>query len=115
MTSGPDGKPLKVGEIAVTYTIVEGPQQKFGMVALNGVDASRMGHVKALMKLSSLAPATFSLVTLSGDRVTVLQYYLSNGFESSKGGDKARRSRPKDADRTDVVTAHVTAEGSRPS
>ena len=32
---------MKVGEIAVTYTIVEGPQQKFGTVALNGVDASR--------------------------------------------------------------------------
>ena len=28
---------MKVAEIAVTYTIEEGPQQKFGTVALNGV------------------------------------------------------------------------------
>ena len=33
-----EGRPLKVAELVVTYTIVEGPQQKFGTVALNGVD-----------------------------------------------------------------------------
>ena len=31
-----NGKPLKVGEIAVTFTIVKGPQQKFGKVDLVG-------------------------------------------------------------------------------
>ncbi len=77
-----NGKPLKGGEIAVTYTIVEGPQQKFGTVALNGVDASRMKDVKALMNTQPGQP--FSLVTLSGDRDAVLQYYLSNGFDQVK-------------------------------
>ncbi len=74
-----EGKPVKEGEIAVTYTIVEGPQQKFGTVALNGVDGNRMQDVRKLMNSQPGQP--FSLVTLSGDRDTVLQYYLSNGFD----------------------------------
>jgi outer membrane protein assembly factor BamA len=82
LSTSPEGKPLKVGEIAVTYTIVEGPQQKFGAVALNGVDASRMKDVRALMNAQPGQP--FSLVTLSGDRDTVLQYYLSHGFDLAK-------------------------------
>ncbi len=96
---GLDGKQLKVGEIAVTYKIVEGPQQKFGTVGLNGVAASRMGQVKALM--NSQAGQPFSLVTLSGDRDTVLQYYLSNGFDQVKVEIKQTKA-TKDADRTDV-------------
>jgi outer membrane protein insertion porin family len=81
-STSPNGKPLKVAEIAVTYKIVEGPQQKFGTVALNGVDASRMQDVKALMNTQPGQP--FSLVTVSGDRDTVLQYYLSHGFDQVK-------------------------------
>jgi outer membrane protein insertion porin family len=79
ISTSPNGKPLKVGEIAVTYTIVEGPQQKFGTVALDGVDASRMQDVRALMNTQPGQP--FSMVTLSGDRDTVLEYYLSHGFD----------------------------------
>jgi outer membrane protein insertion porin family len=79
ISTSPEGKPLKVGEIVVTYKIVEGSQQKFGTVALNGVDASRRKDVKALMNTQPGQP--FSLVTLSGDRDTVLQYYLSHGFD----------------------------------
>jgi len=33
-----DGKPLKQAQIQVTFTIVEGAQQKFGKIALTGVD-----------------------------------------------------------------------------
>jgi outer membrane protein insertion porin family len=93
------GKPLKVGEIAVTYTIVEGPQQKFGTVALNGVDASRMQDVKALMNTQPGQP--FSLVTLSGDRDTVLQYYLSHGFDQVKVEIRQVKAEG-DADKTNV-------------
>jgi outer membrane protein insertion porin family len=82
LAKGTNGKDLKVGEIAVTYTIVEGAQQKFGTVALNGVDAARMQDVKGLMNTQAGQP--FSLVTLSGDRDTVLQYYLSHGFDQVK-------------------------------
>jgi outer membrane protein assembly factor BamA len=99
VTTAANGKPVKSGEIAVTYTIVEGPQQKFGMVALNGVDASRMKDVKALMNTQAGQP--FSLVTLSGDRDTVLQYYLSNGFDQVKVDIKQTKE-SKDADKTDV-------------
>jgi outer membrane protein insertion porin family len=93
------GKPLKVGEIAVTFTIVEGPQQKFGTVDLSGVDASREKNVRALMNTQSGQP--FSLATLSGDRDTVLQYYLANGFEQVKVEIKQTKEAPS-ADKTDV-------------
>jgi outer membrane protein insertion porin family len=95
---GPDGKPLNVGEIAVTYKIVEGSQQKFGTVALNGVMPSRMADVKALMNSQPGQP--FSLVTLGGDRDTVLQYYLSHGFDQVKV--EITQTKEKDAAKTDV-------------
>ncbi len=94
-----NGKPLKVGEIAVTYVIVEGPQQKFGAVELNGVDASRTQDVKALMNSQSGQP--FSLVTISGDRDTVLQYYLSHGFDQVKV-DIRQAKDSQDVDKTNV-------------
>ncbi len=73
------GKPTKVAEISVLYTVVEGTQQKFGDVALNGIDASRMDAIKPLLNAGSGQP--YSLITLSGDRDAILQYYLSNGFD----------------------------------
>jgi outer membrane protein assembly factor BamA len=100
ISTTPEGKPLKVAEIAVTYTIEEGPQQKFGTVALNGVDPSRTKEVKALMNTQPGQP--FSLVTLAGDRDTVLQYYLSHGFEKAKV-DIREEKRDEGADRTDVA------------
>jgi outer membrane protein insertion porin family len=93
------GKPLKEGEISVTYTIVEGPQQKFGTVALVGVDASRVATVRELMNAQAGQP--FSLVTLSGDRDTVLQYYLANGFDQVRVEIKQTKD-TKDVDKTNV-------------
>jgi outer membrane protein insertion porin family len=99
VSAAANGKPLKTGEIAVTYTIVEGPQQKFGKVDLNGVDAGRLQDVRGLMNAQSGQP--FSLVTLSGDRDTVLQYYLSHGFDQVKV--EIRQSKEDEqTDRTDV-------------
>jgi outer membrane protein insertion porin family len=100
ISTSPDGKPLKVGEIAVTYVIVEGPQQKFGKVDLNGVDSSRMKDVRALMNTQPGQP--FSLVTLVGDRDTVLQYYLSHGFEKAKVDIRQERA-DASLDKTDVA------------
>lgn len=99
LSDSPNGKRTKVGEIAVTYTIVEGPQQKFGTVALNGVAPNRMENVRALMNTQPGQP--FSLVTLSGDRDTVLQYYLSNGFDQAKVEIRQNKD-SKDPDKTDV-------------
>ena len=97
--NAPNGKPLKVGEIVVTYTIVEGPQQKFGRVDVAGVAASRLKDVQGLMNTQTGQP--FSLATLSGDRDTVLQYYLSHGFEQVKVEIKQTKE-TADAEKTDV-------------
>jgi outer membrane protein insertion porin family len=77
-----NGKPLKTAQIYVTYTVVEGPQQKFGTVALAGVNPSRVKELKGLMNSQQGQP--FSLVTLSGDRDAVLGYYLSHGFDQAR-------------------------------
>jgi outer membrane protein assembly factor BamA len=97
--SAPGAKPLKVGEIVVTYTIVEGPQQRFGKVVLAGVGASREKDIRGLMNTQTGQP--FSLTTLAGDRDTVLQYYLSHGFEQAKVDIKQTKE-TADADKTDV-------------
>jgi outer membrane protein insertion porin family len=99
ITSAPGAKPLKVGEIAVTYTISEGPQQTFGKVDLSGVDANRQKDVRGLMNTQAGQP--FSLTTLSGDRDTVLQYYLSHGFEQAKIEIKQTKE-TNDPEKTDV-------------
>ena len=77
-----NGKPLKSAQIYVTYTVVEGAQQKFGTVDLAGVDPSRVKELKGLMNSQQGQP--FSLVTLSGDRDAVLGYYLSHGFDQAR-------------------------------
>jgi outer membrane protein assembly factor BamA len=100
LSTTPEGKPLKVGEIEVTYIIAEGPQQKFGRVALNGVDPNRVNDVRALMNSQPGQP--FSLVTLSGDRDTVLQYYLSHGFDQVKVDIRQEKDQA-DADKTNVA------------
>ena len=99
VSAQPNGKPVKSGEISVIYTIVEGLQQKFGAVSLNGVDGSRMQDVRALMNSQPGQP--FSLVTLSGDRDTVLQYYLAHGFDQVKVEIRQGKE-SKDTDKTDV-------------
>jgi outer membrane protein assembly factor BamA len=80
--NGPDGKPLKLAQIKVLLTVVEGPQQKFGSVSLAGVDASRASAVQSLLNSQSGQP--FSLISLSGDRDAVLGYYLSHGFDQAR-------------------------------
>ncbi len=94
------GKKMKVGEIAVTYEISEGPQQRFGKVDLAGVDANRTQEVRSLMNTQAGQP--FSLITLSGDRDAVLQYYLAHGFEQVKVEIKQNKEKT-DADKTDVA------------
>ncbi len=97
---GPDGKMLKVGEIRVAMTIEEGPQQKFGAIRLNGVSPSRVKDVTPL--LNSLEGQPFSLSTLSGDRDTVLTYYVSNGFDQARVEIKQEKQKD-DPTRTDVT------------
>ncbi len=102
----PNGKPLKFAQIRVTYTVVEGLQQKFGSIDLAGVDPSRIKEVKALMNSQQGQP--FSLVTLSGDRDSVLSYYLSRGFDQVKVEVKQDNDK---ADATRVNVALNVTEG----
>ncbi len=92
----------KSGTIAVVYNIVEGPQKKFGSVDLVGVDPSRLQDVKGLMNAQQGQP--YSLVTLAGDRDTVLSYYLAHGFDQVKVEVRLRKE-SSDATKTDVSLA----------
>ena len=94
------GKKVKEGEIAVVVTISEGPQQKFGRVTLEGVDAGREKAVRALLNAQGGQP--FSLITLSGDRDAIFGYYLSHGFEQAKVEVK-QQAESADVEKTDVT------------
>jgi outer membrane protein assembly complex protein YaeT len=94
-----DGKPSKTAQIWVTFTIVEGVQQKFGTVNLQGVDPSRLESVRGLLNTQSGQP--FSLLTLSGDRDAVLSFYLANGFDQVKV-EITQQKNSADSARTDV-------------
>jgi outer membrane protein insertion porin family len=99
------GKPLKVSTIDVHVKITEGPQQKFGPVALTGVDPSREADVKGL--LSSQEGQPYSLMNLSADRDAILNYYLAHGFSQARVDVK--QDIVADASRTNVTL--VVVEG----
>ncbi len=94
-----DGRPLKLAEIRVLYTVAEGPQQKFGTVELVGVDPSLEPAVRGLLNSQSGQP--YSLISLTGDRDAVQSYFLSQGFEQAKVTVKQTPD-AADADRTNV-------------
>jgi outer membrane protein assembly complex protein YaeT len=96
------GQPLKEALIDVTYTIDEGPQQKFGSVDLSGIDPSRMEAIKTLLSAESGQP--FSLITLSNDRDAVLSYYLAHGFDHARV-EIHQNTEPQDKERVDVTLA----------
>jgi outer membrane protein assembly complex protein YaeT len=79
---GPHGAALKEAQVQVVFTIVEGPQQKFGDVELTGVTEERRKAIKAL--LSSQTGQPFSLITVSGDRDAIQSYYLAHGFDHAR-------------------------------
>ena len=98
-----DGKALKLAEVSVKYTVVEGAQQTFGTIALDGIDPSRTAAVRALLNTQTGQPV--SLITLSGDRDAVQSYFLANGFEQAKVTIRQAVD-AADATKTDV-TLHV--------
>jgi outer membrane protein insertion porin family len=95
-----DGKSAKVAQISVLFTVVEGPQQKFGSVEFAGVAASRESVLRGL--LNSQPGQPFSLITLSGDRDAVLGYYIAHGFDHAKI-EIGQVVQKDDASRTDVT------------
>ena len=107
-TDDRNGKPLKIAEIRVLYTVTEGPQQKFGTIDLAGVDSSLEPSVRGLLNTQQGQP--FSLISLTGDRDNVQSYFLSQGFEQAKVTVK-QVTDPADANRTNVTINVV--EGSQ--
>lgn len=100
------GRSSKYAQIGVTYTIDEGPQQTFGPVDLKGVDASRQKVIAGLLGATPGQP--FSLLALSGDRDTILSYYLSNGFDQAK---VEVSQKIEDADKTKTDVGYNVTEG----
>ena len=105
--TAPSGKPLKMAEIAVTYNIDEGVQQKFGGVELNGVDSSRQDAVQKLLTAEVGQP--YSLITLSNDRDSVLSYYISHGFDHARV-EIAQKADPDNSNEMNV-SLNVTEGG----
>jgi outer membrane protein insertion porin family len=97
---GANGKSLKEAQIEVTFTVVEGAQQKFGLVEFAGVDDSRKAAIKALLNAQPGQP--FSLITLSGDRDAVLSYFIAHGFDHAKI-EIAQNVEKDDPTKTDVT------------
>ncbi len=71
-----------VGEVAVTYTVDEGPQQKFGAVEVAGADSAREQTVYDMLIAEPGQP--FSLITLAQDRDAILSFYISHGFDHAQ-------------------------------
>ncbi len=76
------GGQLKEAQIMVSFTISEGPQQKFGTVDIVGVDPQREKAIREIATSQQGQP--FSLITLSSDRDAILSYYLSQGFDHAR-------------------------------
>ena len=71
-----------IAEIAVTYTVDEGTQQKFGSVEVAGADTAREQTVYDMLLAEPGQP--FSLITLAQDRDAILSYYISHGFDHAQ-------------------------------
>ena len=72
----------KFARITVDITIEEGPQQKYGKVGIVGVAADRQQPMQQLITAEQGQP--FSTATLENDRDSVLQAYLSKGFDQAR-------------------------------
>ncbi len=93
-------KGKKEAQIAVTYTVEEGPQQKFGQVSLAGVEAAREDKVRALITAETGQP--FSLITLANDRDAILSYLIAQGFDHAQV-EVNQKVEADDTARTDVT------------
>ncbi len=70
----------KAGDIAVTYSIEEGPQWRIDKLAVSGWSDEAMKAVQP--RLSSSAGQPFSEFNVASDRREILNYYFSKGYPS---------------------------------
>ena len=100
-------KGKKEAQIAITYTVIEGPQQKFGSITLAGADSMRQAHLRSLIGAESGQP--FSLITLADDRDSLLSYLIAQGFDHAQV-EVNQQVEPADKSRTDVTLNLVEGE-----
>jgi outer membrane protein assembly complex protein YaeT len=89
----------KLGTIAVSYQIEEGPQDRFGDVTISGAKQIKEQELRGLMNTTSNQP--YSLSDLGGDRDAILTYYLSHGFSQAQL-DVNQTTNPTDPQKIDV-------------
>ncbi len=96
----------KFAYITIDLNITEGPQQKFGKIGISGVSPARQQDMQQLITAEQDQP--FSTATLENDRDSVLQSYLSKGFDQARVEVKQTKE-SNDASRTDVQ--YLVTEG----
>ncbi len=76
--------PAKNGErnLLITYSIVEGPQQKVGAYDIDGVTAAQLGAFRPNLSLQTGQP--YSGNNLAADRDTILGYFLDHGYDHAQ-------------------------------
>jgi outer membrane protein insertion porin family len=94
------GKAVKVGSIAVTYTIDEGVQQRVGKFDVLGADKVPLSTLKPLLNTEVGQP--YSVSNVLGDRDEVLGYYLDHGFDQAEV-NVTQRPDPSNAALVDIT------------
>lgn len=72
------GQTEKVAHLSVNYAIQEGSQQKIGAYKITGTKQVPLSDLTPLLNTQSGQP--YSSLNVTGDRDTILTYYLSHGF-----------------------------------
>lgn len=98
--------PTKKGEksLTVTYTIVEGVQQKVGVYKIDGVTPAQLAAIQPKLSLQPGQP--YSGNNLTADRDAILGYFLDHGYDHAAVNLQQNPS-PKDPALIDV-DLHVT-------
>ncbi len=71
-----------IAHLAITYVIDEGQQQKIGTYEILGADKIPLSELQPLLNTQVGQP--YSSINVTGDRDTVLSYYLSRGYETAQ-------------------------------
>ena len=74
--------PKKERDLAVTYQIDEGVQQKVGVYRINGVSPAQLADLQPRLSLESGQP--YSPTNLASDRDAILGYFLDHGYDHAK-------------------------------
>jgi outer membrane protein insertion porin family len=73
------GQDSKIAHVRVTYQVTEGTQQKFGEYNIVGNIQVPSSLIRSMLNTQVGQP--YSSLNLTGDRDTVLTYYLSHGYD----------------------------------